>query len=101
LVQPPVSFSLAFQSQLAGAPVTKNSPQRNIISLPSENSPIMQTQLDEDHVLAEFDRLVEEGVVVYNTDYRTVTLADEGFSVRPRQDHSSLANPFSNHSHPV
>jgi ATP adenylyltransferase len=58
----------------------------------------MQTQLDEDHVLGQFDRLVEEGVVVYNTDYRTVTLADEGFSVRPSQDHPSLANPFSNHS---
>jgi hypothetical protein len=94
LAQPPVSRSLAFQSQLAGAPVTENSPQRNIISLPSENSPTMHTQLDEDHVLGQFDRLVEEGVVVYNTDYRTVTLADEGFSVRPSQDHPSLVNPI-------
>jgi ATP adenylyltransferase len=41
------------------------------------------SKMNEDYVLARFDRLVEEGTVVYNEDYRTVTVLDQGLPVRP------------------
>ncbi len=43
----------------------------------------METQLNEDHLLAQFDRLVDEGMVVYSGD-RTITVSDKGLSVRFR-----------------
>lgn len=39
-------------------------------------------RLNEEDVLARFDRLVEEGTVVYNEDYRTVTVTDKGLPVK-------------------
>lgn len=38
-------------------------------------------RLNEEDVLARFDRLVGEGTVVYNEDYRTVTVTDKGLPV--------------------
>jgi ATP adenylyltransferase len=43
----------------------------------------MDTKLNEDGLLAHFDRLVEQGMVMYNQDYRTITLSDQGVPVRP------------------
>jgi len=40
------------------------------------------SKMNEDYVLARFDRLVEEGTVVYNDDYRTVVVSDHGLPVR-------------------
>ncbi|KAK4122984.1 hypothetical protein N657DRAFT_597153 [Parathielavia appendiculata] len=37
----------------------------------------MEIKLDEDDILARFDRLVDQGMVVYNQDYRTVTVTDQ------------------------
>lgn len=39
-------------------------------------------ELSEDRLLARFDELVESGAVVYNRNYRSVRLVDQGFSVR-------------------
>ncbi|KAK4098995.1 hypothetical protein N658DRAFT_498813 [Parathielavia hyrcaniae] len=38
----------------------------------------MESKLNEDDLLAQFDRLVEQDIVVYNPDYRTVTVTDQG-----------------------
>lgn len=38
--------------------------------------------MDERTVLAQFDRLVEQGTVVYNDNYRIVQMSDKGFPVR-------------------
>lgn len=37
--------------------------------------------LDEASVTANFDRLVEEGVIIYNNKFRAVPYTDQGFSV--------------------
>jgi hypothetical protein len=41
----------------------------------------MDAKLNEEHLLAQFDRLVGQGVVVYDENYRTVVREDKGFSV--------------------
>lgn len=38
-------------------------------------------ELDEDQICADFDRRVDEGVVVFNPNFRTVSFADGGFKV--------------------
>jgi hypothetical protein len=38
-------------------------------------------KLDERQLLEKFDRLVEQGLVVYNQNYRLINLSDQGFSV--------------------
>jgi hypothetical protein len=49
----------------------------------NSNPPVehMETKLREHGLLAHFDRLVEQGVVVYNQNYRTITLSDRGVPV--------------------
>jgi ATP adenylyltransferase len=42
----------------------------------------METELNENQLLAKFDSLVEQGVVVYDGNYRTVVVSDNGFPVR-------------------
>lgn len=55
--------------------------------------------MDEDHLLEQFDRLVEQGVLVYNPNYRTVAQSDQGFSVRPIPSlESSVSNHLSSNS---
>ncbi|AEO68698.1 uncharacterized protein THITE_2118277 [Thermothielavioides terrestris NRRL 8126] len=48
-------------------------------------------KLDERQLLEKFDRLVEQGLVVYNQNYRLINLSDQGFSFQFRVL-SSLAN---------
>ncbi|KAL2127557.1 hypothetical protein VTI74DRAFT_10549 [Chaetomium olivicolor] len=40
----------------------------------------METRIDEGRILAHFDRLLAEGIVIYNEDYRTVKVAHKGFA---------------------
>lgn len=42
----------------------------------------MDPQLNEADLLAHFDRLVQQGMVVYDANYRTVVHSDRGFLVR-------------------
>ena len=42
----------------------------------------MESQLVQRSILAHFDRLVEEGLVVWNDEFRTVNVIDQGVSVR-------------------
>ncbi|KAK3302703.1 ATP adenylyltransferase-domain-containing protein [Chaetomium strumarium] len=44
----------------------------------------METELNESRLLAQFDSLVEQGSVVYNGNYRTVTVSDNGFPIEFR-----------------
>lgn len=46
----------------------------------------MEAKLDEGRLLAQFDRLIEQGMVFFNQDYRTVPVSDQGFAVRPLPD---------------
>lgn len=42
----------------------------------------LSMELDEDKIRAEFDRRTEDGTVVFNRNYQTTTLVDNGFRVR-------------------
>lgn len=43
--------------------------------------PDLNLQLDEQQILDKFDRLVAEGTIVYDHDYRVVRMTDQGLSV--------------------
>jgi hypothetical protein len=38
--------------------------------------------VNEDRLLTQFDRLIEQGMVFYNPNHRTVVRSDKGVSVR-------------------
>ena len=49
-----------------------------------------ESKLDESSILAHFDRLVDQGMVVYNDNYRIVNVSDKGFSVSVAGERHSL-----------
>ncbi|KAK4245716.1 hypothetical protein C7999DRAFT_16125 [Corynascus novoguineensis] len=53
----------------------------------------MDAQLNEGHLLAHFDRLVQQGMVVYDANYRTVVQSDRGFSFEFRVLSGIAAKP--------
>jgi hypothetical protein len=42
----------------------------------------MAAKLNEEQLLAHFDRLVDNGMVIYDTDHETVSVSDQGLLVR-------------------